>query len=198
MASLKRFGANYSIGWGWELWRLLAHPFFNTEPHSKNPYIPNKGLLEICHMNKKRSFIKRFRRNIRRLPRRIERFSCQLDKSFGKVIFGGEDSPSRKPSHVVATVACSLVAGYGVSRFLGGALANKYSALEGGGLMSSGWGGMLIILLLLAGFNTVTLLLLIDRQVQGDVSATHRIGTAIAAWGGEDESQSQAKPDQQS
>lgn len=149
-------------------------------------------------MNKKRSFIKRFSQNIRRLPRRIGRFSSRLDADFWKVIFGDEDSSHSKSPHVIATVVVSLVASYGMSRFLGSTLAGRYPALEGGGLLSSGWGGMLIILLLLVGFNTVTLLLLIDRQVQGDDSATHRIATAIVALGGEDESQAPAESDQQS
>lgn len=149
-------------------------------------------------MNKKRSFIQRFSQNIRRLPRRIGRFSSWLDAAFWKMIFGDENLPRRKSSHVIATVVVSLVASYGVSRFLGVSLASRYPALEGGSLLASGWGGMLIILLLLVGFNTVTLLLLIDRQVQGDDSTTHRIATAIVALGGEDESQTPAKPDQQS
>lgn len=149
-------------------------------------------------MNKKRSFLKRFSQNIRRMPRRVERFSSRLDSSFGKVIFGDEDSPNRKSSHVVATVACSLVASYGVSRFLGGALARKLFGLEGDSLLTSGWGGMLVILVLLTGFNTAALLLLVDRQYRGSDSATHRIATAIVAWGGEDESQSPANPDPKS
>lgn len=149
-------------------------------------------------MSKKQSFIKRFSQNIRRLPRRIGRFSSRLDAAFWKVIFGDENLPKRKSSHVVATVVVSLSLSYGMSRLFGSGLANKYPALEGGGLLASGWGGMLIILLLLVGFNTVTLLLLIDRQVQGSDSATHRIATAIMALGGEDESQAPAESDQQS
>lgn len=156
-------------------------------------------------MKQKRSFFKRVlrpfrgfnRKNIRLIPHRIGRCSSQLDTSFWKVLFGEEDSSGRKPSHVIATVACSLVASYAMSRYLGGALADKHSALEGGSLLASGWGGMLIILLLLTGFNTVTLLLLIDRQHRGDDSSTHRIAMAIMALGGEDDSQAPAEPDRQ-
>ena len=149
-------------------------------------------------MKKKQSFIKRFSQNIRRIPRRIERFSSRLDAAFWKVIFGDENLPKRKSSHVVATVVVSLSLGYGMSRLFGSGLANKYPALEESSLLASGWGGMLIILLLLVGFNTVTLLLLIDRQHRGDDSATHRIAMAFASWGDGDESQAPAKPDQQS
>lgn len=149
-------------------------------------------------MNKRQSFIKRFSQNIKRMPRRIGRFSSRLDAAFWKVIFGDENLPKRKSSHVVATVVVSLVLSYGMSRLFGSGLANKYPALEESSLLASGWGGMLIILLLLVGFNTVTLLLLIDRQFQGRESATHRIATAIVSWGGGDESQTPAKPDQQS
>ncbi|WP_010482292.1 hypothetical protein [Acaryochloris sp. CCMEE 5410] len=149
-------------------------------------------------MKKKQSFIKRFSQNIRRLPRRIGRFSSRLDAAFWKVIFGDEKLPKRKSSHVVATVVVSLALGYGMSRFLGVSLANKYPALEDSSLLASGWGGMLVILLVLVGFNTVTLLLLIDRQTQGNDSAAHRIATAIVSWTGGDEGQAPAKPDQQS
>ncbi|MGR3279444.1 hypothetical protein ACSYAD_30730 [Acaryochloris marina NIES-2412] len=149
-------------------------------------------------MNKKQPFIKRFSQNIRRLPRRIGRFSSRLDASFWKVIFGDENLPKRKSSHVVATVVVSLALSYGMSRLFGSGLANKYPALEESSLLASGWGGMLIILLLLVGFNTVTLLLLIDRQIQGSDSATHRIATAIVSWGDGDGNQASVKPDQQS
>ncbi|MGR3279573.1 hypothetical protein ACSYAD_31395, partial [Acaryochloris marina NIES-2412] len=98
-------------------------------------------------MSKKQSFIKRFSQNIRRLPRRIGRFSSRLDAAFWKVIFGDENLPKRKSSHIVATVVVSLVASYGVSRFLGVSLASRYPALEESSLLASGWGGMLIILL---------------------------------------------------
>lgn len=157
-------------------------------------------------MKKKRSFFKRVTRpfkgfnlkNTKLIPHRIGRCSSQLDTSFWKVLFGDEDSSGRKRSHVIATVVLSLVASYGMSRFWGSTLANKYPALEGGGLLSSGWGGMLIILLLLTGFNTATLLFLVDRQHRGDDSAMYRIATAIVAFGGEDESQAPVEPDQQS
>ncbi|KAI9129437.1 hypothetical protein [Acaryochloris sp. CCMEE 5410] len=149
-------------------------------------------------MNKRQPLIKRFSQNIKRMPRRIGRFSSRLDAAFWKVIFGDENLPKRKSSHVVATVVVSLALGYGMSRFLGVSLANKYPALEDSSLLASGWGGMLVILLVLVGFNTVTLLLLVDRQHRGDDSATHRIATAIVSWGGEDESRTPAKPDQQS
>lgn len=149
-------------------------------------------------MNKKRSFIKRFSQNIRRIPRRIERFSSRLDISFGRVIFGDEDFSYSKSPHVIATVTGLLVFSYGGSRLFGSSLVNRLPRLGSDGLLASGWGGMLVILVMLAGFNTVTLLLLIDRQHQGNDSATHRISTALAAWGDGDESQSPSKPDQQS
>lgn len=149
-------------------------------------------------MIKKRSIFKRFTQNIRRVPRRIGRFSSRLDAAFGKALFGDEDSSDRRPSHVVATVACSLVASYGVSRLFGFAFAKRLPGLEGDSLLASGWGGMLVILVLLAGFNTVTLLLLIDRQVQGGNSATHRIATAIVAFVDGDDKQAPVKSDQRS
>lgn len=149
-------------------------------------------------MKKKRSSLKRFSHNIRRIPRRIERFSSRLDISFGKVMFGDEDSGHSKSPHVIATVAGILVFSYGGSRLFGSSLVNRLPGLGSDSLLASGWGGMLVILLVLTGFNTVTLLLLVDRHHRGDDSATHRIGTAIAVWTHGDESQSPAKPDQQS
>lgn len=99
---------------------------------------------------------------------------------------------------MVATVACSLIVSYGASRVFGGAFARKLFGLEGDSLLASGWGGMLVILLLLTGFNTVTLLLLVDRQHRGDDSATYRIATAIMEFVDTDESQAPVEPDQNS
>lgn len=99
---------------------------------------------------------------------------------------------------MVATVACSLVVSYGASRLFGIAFAKHLPGLEGGNLLTSGWGGMLVVLLLLTGFNTATLLLLVDRQHRGNDSATHRIATAIMEFVDKDESQAPAKSDQQS
>lgn len=153
-------------------------------------------------MNKKRSFMKRFIRNIgsyfKRIPRRIGHVSSRLDTSFGKAMFGNEDSSGNKPSHVVTTVVVSLVISYGASRFFGGAFAQHVPGLKSDGLLTSGWGGMLFVLLLLSGFNCAALLLLIDRQYQeaSGTPATHRIAQAIMEWG-EGESQTQAKPDAQ-
>ncbi|UJB73100.1 hypothetical protein HRE53_30775 (plasmid) [Acaryochloris sp. 'Moss Beach'] len=149
-------------------------------------------------MNKKRSFIKRFSQNIRRIPRRIECFSSRLDTSFGRVIFGDEDSSYSQSPHVIATVAGILVFSYGGSRLFGSSLVNRLPGLGSDGLLASGWGGMLVILLVLTGMNTVTLLLLVDRQHRGDDSVTRRLGTAIAVWTPGGHSQAPAKPDQRS